>query len=103
MNFLQSLGLWQWLAAGSFGTALGGFIIKKTDLLKWVEDKIKQADLKIDGMIGWAKKTGYNFGVLITTRLKKAPVIGIFYENTFEPILIVIFNGVNVLIMIGLA
>lgn len=92
LDFIQSnIGLV--IGGGTVGAALGGFILKKTGVLQKLELLFKKAELWAQGLISVFDRAGINAGVVITTKANNIPVIGIVYEYTFEPIIIVVCNG----------
>lgn len=93
LDFIRSnIGLV--IGGGTIGAALGGFILKKTGVLRKLETLFKKAELWAQGLISVFDRAGINTGVVITTKANKIPVLGVVYEYTFEPIIIVICNGV---------
>lgn len=93
LNFIQShIGIV--IGCGTIGAAIGGFILKKTGVLKKLEVLFKKAELWAQGLISVFDRAGINTGVVITTKANKVPFLGIIYEYTFEPIIIVVCNGV---------
>ncbi len=82
------------IGCGTIGAALGGFILKKTGVLQKLELFFKKAELWAQGLITIFDRAGINTGVVITTKANTIPVLGIVYEYTFEPIIIVVCNGV---------
>ena len=82
--------MFEWISqhlviTGSCAAVIGGFILKKTGVLKWIREKASE----IGESVG---KIGYNIGVTITTKGNQLPGIGIFWENAIEPVLAMIFE-----------
>jgi len=67
----------------SFAAMIGGAILKKTGVLKWIRNKATVIGDKLG-------KWSYNIGVFITTKGNELPYIGSFYEYAIEPVLTMI-------------
>jgi len=106
MDFIKDLigNMTGWQIGGSVTVVsmIVGFIMKKTGIVAWIIKLINKADAAIEALEpavdAATKKGSYNFGVRITRKMTTSWV-GIVWESTFEPLLILFAEGVLKLLL----
>jgi len=106
LNIIKNLvGNMTGLQIGGSVTIIGiivGFIMKKTGIKNWISKLINKADVGIEAIEpavdAATKKASYNTGVKITHKMNNS-WIGIVWESTFEPLLILFAEGVFKLLL----
>ena len=106
MDFIKDLvGNMTGLQLGGSVTVISmivGFVMKKTGIKDWISKLINKADDAIElaepAVDASVKKAAYNFGVKITHKMNNSWV-GIVWESTFEPLLILFAEGVLKLLL----
>jgi hypothetical protein len=87
IEWIKNLSSGQITAAVSLAAMLSGYILKTTGLLKKIRDWFEVVNKA-------ARVVGQNIGVAITTKMNGVPVIGLFWENLIEPVIVVILETI---------
>ena len=101
-EFLQTMD-WGDIALTGGGIALLiNFILSKLKFAERINGLSKKISDKLKTFKEPVKKLGEKFGILITSKAKKLPVIGVIWENGIEPLLVLVLHVIaNVLIMVA--
>ena len=96
-DFVGNMTGWQLTGSVTIVSIIAGFIMKKTGIKDWITKLINKADAAIellDPVVDAATKKGsYNGGVKVTHKMNNS-WIGVVYESTLEPLLIMFAEGV---------
>ena len=85
---------------GSGFALLINFILAKLKLTEKINGLAKKISEKLAKFKEPIKKIGFKVGVIITSKAKKIPVVGIIYENGIEPLLLLVVHLLtNILVM----
>jgi len=100
LGIINLVGNMTGLQTGGFVAIISmiiGFIMKKTGIKDWITKLINKADDSIEllepRVDATTKRMAYNAGVKVTHKLNNSWV-GIVYESTLEPLLIMFVEGV---------
>jgi len=100
LELLKELGTYHVIGGVSIITVLVGFIFKKLNLISKIEKIFDKLDAKVESWSGSIGLNGFNTGVKITTKSNKMLVIGILYEHTIEPLLLLVVHCVAKLLKV---
>ncbi len=90
IEFIEELNINEMIAGGAGIAVIINLILSKLKLTPKIEAFFNWLQKKLAGLKNVVHNIGNNFGVLITTKVKKIPVIGIIWESGLEPLLILV-------------
>ena len=99
-EFLKNMDWGDIALTGSGIALLINFILAKLKLPEKINGLAKKISETLAKFKEPIKKIGFKVGVIITSKAKKIPVVGIIWENGIEPLLLLVVHILtNILVM----